>query len=183
MLKVFIGLLTVGYPFLVYFAIDAVQPRYLALLLTVFFLLRWLQQGHGGKGAGVGPAILVPASVLYLLTVGFTNDEHLLLLYPVLVSALFFAVFFYSLLYPPSMAEKFARLREPDLPPRGVAYTRKVTQAWCAFFILNGLAAAATVWLGDRWLWSLYNGFIAYVLMGILMGTELLIRRKVKKAF
>ena len=71
MLKVFIGLLTVGYPFLVDFAIDAVQPRYLALLLTVFFLLRWLQQGHGGKGAGAGPAILVPASVLYLLTVGF----------------------------------------------------------------------------------------------------------------
>ena len=64
-----------------------------------------------------------------------------------------------------------------------MAYTRKVTQAWCAFFILNGLAAAATVWLGDRWLWSLYNGFIAYVLMGILMGTELLIRRKVKQAF
>ena len=183
MLKILVGLLTISYPFVVYFAIDSVQPRYLALCLTAFFLLRWQQQGLRRRGMGVDLAILAPISVLFLAVVGLTNDANLLLGYPVLVSALFFGVFFYSVLNPPSIAEKLARLQEPNLPPRGVAYTRKVTQVWCLFFAANGLVAAATVWYGDRWLWSVYNGCIAYVLMGILMGTELLIRRKVKRTF
>lgn len=179
MLKVFVGLLVAGYPFVVYFAADAVPPRYLALLLATVFALRWMQQGreHGGV------ALLVPACLVFLLAVAVTNEADLLLAYPVVVSAAFLLIFSYSLRHPPSIAEKFARLREPDLPPRGVRYTRAVTHVWCLFFALNGLVALATVLQGDRWLWSLYNGFISYVLMGILMGVEWLVRRKVRASF
>ena len=64
-----------------------------------------------------------------------------------------------SLLYPPSMAERFARLREPDLPPAGVRYTRQLTQIWCVFFVANGAAAIVTAFYASREIWAWYNGF------------------------
>ena len=39
------------------------------------------------------------------------------------------------------MIERLARLREPDLPPAAIAYTRRVTQVWCVFFAVNGAIA------------------------------------------
>lgn len=180
MLKLLVGLVTVAYPFLVYAALDSVPPRYLALLLASLFALRWLQQG--GTAKLLGAHWLAPLALLLLLAVVLSNQGGLLLAYPVLVSALFFTVFCHSLLYPPSVAERIARLSEPDLPPRGVCYTRRVTQVWCGFFLANGMAAAVTAFCGDRWLWSLYNGFISYVLMAVLMGSEWLVRRRVRRS-
>ena len=99
-------------------------------------------------------------------------------LYPVLVNALLLAVFATSLWRGPPIVERLARLTEPGLPPEGVAYTRRVTEAWCVFFLLNGAAAAATAaWCATE-AWALYNGFIAYVLIGAMFGGEWLLRRR-----
>jgi uncharacterized membrane protein len=77
--------------------------------------------------------------------------------------------------------ERLARLQQPDLPPQGVRYTRRVTQVWCGFFIINGSIALITaLWSSFAW-WSLYNGLIAYVLMGLLFAGEYLIRRRTQK--
>lgn len=79
------------------------------------------------------------------------------------------------------MVERLARLREPDLPLVAVAYTRRVTQVWCVFFIINGaLAFATAVWASDA-VWSLYTGVIAYILMGLLFGAEFLFRLRFKR--
>ena len=40
----------------------------------------------------------------------------------------------------------------------------------------NGLVAAATAAHGDLALWSLYNGFISYLLIGGLMVAERIVR-------
>ena len=69
-----------------------------------------------------------------------------------------------------------ARLRHADLPAAGVRYTRRITQAWCAFFLLNGLAAAILAAWGTWQAWAWYNGAISYVLMGALLAGEWLIR-------
>src|SRR2546423_11913745 len=37
-----------------------------------------------------------------------------------------------SLFRPPTVVERLARLRNPELPAAGVRYTRQVTQVWCA---------------------------------------------------
>ena len=181
MLNGLIAVLAFCYPFLIYAALDQVPPRYLALLPALVLLLRW----HGGKDAKLGPMIplLGGLGLLFLLATALSDSAGLLLAYPVFVSLLFFAAFFHSLRHPPSLVEKLARLQEPDLPPAGVRYTYRVTIAWCVFFLVNGAIAAATVWHGDTLLWSLYNGCISYVLMGILMATEMLIRARVKKTF
>lgn len=91
------------------------------------------------------------------------------------------AVFGGSLWTAMPLVERLARLREPNLPPEGVRYTRNVTRVWCVFFIVNGSIALLTVMKGDMQLWTLWNGMIAYILMGTLMATEWLIRQRVMK--
>jgi uncharacterized membrane protein len=102
-------------------------------------------------------------------------------LYPVAINLAFLASFSFSLWRGPSMIERLARLREPKLSPRAIAYTRQVTKVWCLFFVLNGsMALYSALRLSDA-AWALYNGVIAYVLMGTLFGIEWLIRRRVKR--
>jgi uncharacterized membrane protein len=62
-----------------------------------------------------------------------------------------------------------------------VAYTRRVTQVWCGFFVVNGLLALGTALWASEALWSLYTGVIAYVLMGVLFGVEYLVRLRFKR--
>lgn len=81
------------------------------------------------------------------------------------------------------MIKRLARLEDPDLPPKGVAYTRKVTQVWSVFFLCNAAVSLATILYGDRWLWGFYNGFVSYILMGLLMAAEMAVRRKVRASY
>lgn len=101
-------------------------------------------------------------------------------LYPVLMSAAMLTAFGSTLVQPPSMIERFARLSEPNLPPSGVRYTRTVTWVWMAFFVLNGSIALWTALVPGWGTWTLYNGFISYVLMGLLFGGEYIIRQRVR---
>jgi uncharacterized membrane protein len=77
---------------------------------------------------------------------------------------------------PPPIIERFARLQHPNLPASGIQYTRKVTLVWSLFFLINGCIALGTaLWCSFAW-WSLYNGFISYLLMALLMGIEYIVR-------
>lgn len=181
MLNGLAGVVAVCYPFLVYFSQGHVPTRPLAFSLAALFLLRGLGLRH--RQAGRHWAWLAAACVAFMLLAGLADAPILLLAYPVFVSLLFLGVFSYSLAHPPTVVERLARLQDPDLPPRGVAYTRKVTQVWCGFFIANAAASLATVWHGDPWLWSLYNGLISYLLMAALMAGEMLARRRIRKTF
>ena len=67
-----------------------------------------------------------------------------------------------------------------DLAPAAVAYTRRVTQVWCGFFVFNGAVSLGTALWGSPAAWALYNGLLAYVLMGVLFGGEWLLRQRVK---
>jgi uncharacterized membrane protein len=103
-----------------------------------------------------------------------------LLYYPVLVNAIFLLAFATSLFQSQTLVERLARRLDPELPPEGVRYTRKVTLAWCAFFIVNGGIACWTT-TQPMSVWALYNGLIAYVAMGAMFGGEWLIRRHVMR--
>lgn len=99
-------------------------------------------------------------------------------LYPVFMNAAMFVTFAGTLAYPPSMIERFARITRPDLPPKAVAYTRGVTMLWMGFFLVNGAIALWTALLGSWTAWTIYNGGIAYVLMGALFPLEHWARRR-----
>lgn len=168
--------LTAAYPLIVFFSLGRIEPRYLALLLLVLAGLRWLAGGSQGLQARwIALAAIVLAGSTALL-----NMSLPLKLYPVLVNFALLAVFGLSLVRGPTVAERIARLQEPDLDPRGVAYTRCVTQVWCGFFVLNGSLALGTALWASEAVWALYNGLIAYVLIGTLMAGEWLVRRQLR---
>ncbi|UXY16008.1 hypothetical protein N8I74_03025 [Chitiniphilus purpureus] len=137
--------------------------------------------------AWLRPALRSVARWLGLLAAGLgllalaARSDWPLRAYPVLVNAALLAGFGYSLRHPPSAIERFARLTEPDLPAAAVAYTRRVTWLWCGFFTVNGALALATGLWADQTTWALYNGGVAYLLMGLLLGGEWLVRRRVRR--
>lgn len=93
-------------------------------------------------------------------------------LYPVVMNMLMLSIFAASLLNPPSVIERFARLREPDLSERGVRYTTRVTIVWCGFFVVNGAIALWTALKASLATWAIYNGMISYLLIGMLFLLE-----------
>jgi len=168
--------LTLLYPLAIWLGNGQLQPRWLAcvLLLAVASRLPALRISAAARWSAAGALVLVGLAV-------WSNVLLPLKLYPVLVNMAFLAAFGISLTTPMSMVERMARLREPDLPPEGVRYTRRVTQAWCVFFVINGSIALATSLWASEAVWSLYNGVIAYGLMGMMFGGELLLRRRMRK--
>jgi len=169
--------LTLLYPAAIYFGLQQIDPRYLALLLIAVGVVRLLSIGESPLNHWLWLPLLC---ILGLLT-WLTNEAIALKLYPVLVSSSFLIVFAWSLRYPPTMIERIARLKTPQLSPYLVNYTRIVTKVWCVFFAFNGSIALVTALISSDRLWALYNGFISYLLMATLFVCEWLIRQRVIK--
>jgi acyl-coenzyme A synthetase/AMP-(fatty) acid ligase len=115
-----------------------------------------------------------------------TNREIFLRIYPVLVSAGLLVVFGSTLFFPPVMIFRLAVLQDRSIPgslaeKRVASYCRIWTLIWCGFFILNGAVAGYTAFFASGAFWSVYNGGISYLLMGILFFGEIMIRKAVKK--
>lgn len=168
--------LTVAYPALVYFSLGHWEPRWAALLLLGLALLRALCSQRSDPfwwWATAAAALLAACSALF-------NQSMPLKMYPVAVNAGLALLFGMSLVQPPSLVERIARRMEPRLNAAGVRYTRRVTQVWCGFFIVNGGLALLTALAADDRTWVLYNGFVAYVLIGALMAGEWLVRQRVR---
>jgi len=169
----------VAYPLVVYIALEYVDAKYLGVALLVVLLLRHRNRARGLTG-GLGPVggVVVGVMVLFAAGVWWRNDEILLRMYPALLNLSGLALFGYTLRHPPSMIERFARLQQDPLPPFAVPYTRRVTWVWCGFFLMNSFIAGYTALFTSREVWALYNGLIAYGLMGILFLGEWLVRRR-----
>lgn len=163
-------LATLIYPLAIWLGLARFEPRWLGCVLLAVALLRaavsrepvWLV-------AAAGALVLVIATFVF-------NDGLPLKLYPVLVNMALLGVFALSLWRPPTVIERLARLRHPDLPPEGVRWVTNVTRAWCLFFVLNGGIALWTALAASDATWALYNGAIAYVLIGAMLGGEWLLR-------
>ena len=100
--------------------------------------------------------------------------------YPAAVSLAAATVFGATLLHPPSLIERFARLREPDLPPAAQSYCRKVTIVWAVWLIANTIIAAVLSLPGHDEAWALWTGLVAYLFMGALFAGEIIVRRIVR---
>jgi len=96
--------------------------------------------------------------------------------YPVLVSLAVATLFAASLIWPPSLIERIARRRDPDLPAPAIAYTRIVTWIWTLFLLANAAVATALALWASLELWALWTGLVSYLLMGALLFGELALR-------
>lgn len=170
-----IAILMAAYPVLVYLGMrQGIPGKWIALGLLSLLALRW-----GRTVVRVLPAYVLIAGTAGAAFLAWFRGESSVLFYPAAVNGVLFIIFAMSLWMPPTVIERLARLRHPDLDGHGVRYTRRVTQVWCGFFAINGSVAVATALRGDAALWALYNGFLAYIMMGMLFGGEWLVRRRV----
>ncbi len=165
------GLLAViAYPFAIYFGLGRFSPRIMIAGLLVLLGLR-MYRASNDRGrlpylvGGLGVVIIAARSP----SVGLRA-------YPILISLTLASVFAYSLLRPPTIIEQIARMRRPRMPLRIVTYLRNVTIVWTGFFLLNAAISTATVVSGSIKLWTLYNGFVSYLIIGAILAGELLLR-------
>jgi uncharacterized membrane protein len=169
-----LGLATLAYPFAVYLAIDRFPPGWImAPFVLLAFARCWITRSPVWLAVAAGALILGLLSQL-------RGDFLPMKLYPILVNVVMLCAFGFSLMGPITAIERIARLRQPDLPPAVVAYTRKVTQVWCVFFLFNGAMSLATALWTTHEVWVFYNGFLAYVLMGMLFAVEWMVRQRVQ---
>ena len=102
--------------------------------------------------------------------------------YPAVVNFLIFILFFSSLFQKETVIQKLARAMEPDIKPKALEYTKKLTYVWTIFAFVNWIISFTTVFLSET-IWILYNGIISYALIGIFFAVEYVVRLKFKRKY
>ena len=149
--------------------------------LALFLLRLALPSPHLTRGLLIADKAMSFAGAAISVACLAFNLSIPILWYPVVVNVSLFVVFVASLFTERPIVESFARLAYKDkpFPEEAIGYTRKVTYVWILFFLLNGSVATLTALIADAKLWTLWNGCISYVLMGLLAAGEYLVRRRV----
>ena len=129
-------------------------------------------------------SIIILAAALVVCAV--TGSLVYVKFYPLMINIVFLYIFGITLFFPPVMIFRFATLQDKSIKgslgeKHVESYCRNVTVIWCCFFIFNGSVSVLTIIYGSDLVWTIYNGFIAYVLMGMLFLGEFLIRKMVQK--
>jgi uncharacterized membrane protein len=169
----------VAYPFLVWFGRTAVPPAGFVLIGVACIAARMVATRRL-VWSSVEITVFLLAAVL-LVGLLAVSPAIAARFYPVAISLALATIFGASLRFPPTVIERIARLTEPDLPPEGVVYTRKVTAVWVGFLLVNAAISLWTVLWGSLEQWALWNGLLSYLAMGILFTAEYLVRRVVRR--
>ena len=175
-LRISVGLIFLLYPFLIYFGLREFQPRVLSCILLVIATLRFVSWKT--KSNGHQKTISLSWSIAALIVILFTfvtGQKIGLYLYPSLVNLTLLILFYSSILNPPTIIEQIARTSSDEITSLLVSYTKKVTYAWCLFFILNASISIISIFLSEEW-WLFYNGFLSYILIACMFGVEYLCR-------
>lgn len=175
------------YPFVVYFGSDYLPAgALLAGILCVMALRIWLIARARGKSPHQLLWWAVALLVLLAISSLFSTDSvdlQYVRLYPVLVDAMIFSLFFGSLFTRQPLVERIARAMEGELPAQAIGYTRRVTWVWCAVLLFNTAVSFYTTWWTSLVVWTFYNGFLSYLLVGVVFAAEYLVRCHLRRAW
>ncbi len=168
----------VAYPVGVYFAFAHLPARIASLVLLAVFVPAVVARLGGKTRQVVVPLAFLPAVTVGLLGVSAVLDTvDVALLVPVAINAALLSGFVFTLWREPPMIERFARLQVDDLSSAELRWCRGWTWGWAAFFFVNGAVALVLARGADLQAWTVYNGLVAYVLMGTMFGVEYVLRK------
>ena len=176
-----IAVLSVVYPFAIYLGIKSGYLNLILIMIAVLFTIRLIILREAKSQLRYFSLISLFCAVILCTLSVFIKEYNLFMYYPLIVNLLLLAVFFTSLFQDKTIIERFALMTEKNLPDYAVTYTRRVTIVWCIFFLLNGAIAFITIASGDIQVWTLYNGLIAYILIGITAAVEYIVRIIVRR--
>lgn len=166
-----------GYPLAVYAALQVFEVRGLGLALLAFYGISIALRARA-QHAELFALLRQHAGIAVLIGIGLaTGDRRALQLLPVGVNLYLLATFGSTLVYGPPMIERFARMIEGDLPAFTHPYCRKVTIAWCAFFAGNAALIAWLALTATLEVWTLYTGFVFYLVLAVLQALEFVVRK------
>jgi len=171
--RVVIAVVGLAYPLLIYAGLVLIGPRTLAAVAAVVLLAHaasgWRRWRRDDLARAAVPVLLV---AVVLAVAAAIDDGRIFLFVPALVNGAMLIAFARTLVRGPSIVETFARLRHPELLPGRAPYLRAVTAVWCGFFAVNIAVSLVLAVHGSLATWTLYNGLIAYLIVGLLLGAE-----------
>ena len=179
--SVVMTILLILYPVLVYLGLSYSRISAVAVLLIVVSIGRLVFRRHSVGPLGSSAPWISAGGVMLAGTVLLRGSADAMLFYPTFVNLVLLTVFAHSLYSPPTVITRLARIREPELPESAIRYTRNVTVIWSIFFLVNGSVSLYTALWATTETWTLYNGLVAYLLIGALIGGEWLVRARVMK--
>lgn len=168
-LKILVGVLILLYPAVIYYGITNDMAWFGLSLLIIFLAYQAWSSPH--------QSWLYLSLVVVLLLGGWFEQGLMVKLVPLFIHISMFVVFWFSLRADSPIIEKFARLDFPELPEDLAEHCRQMTYVWAAFFALNIVVIITLAWWGSDELWLLYNGVLAYVLVGVLIVGEYIWRK------
>ncbi len=117
---------------------------------------------------------------LFIICLFHYTELFVVKLYPVFANLTVFLVFFISIFSKETVIQKFAKAVDGELSPNAIIYTRHLTYIWSGLTFFNFLMSLISVFMSTKF-WAVYNGFIAYLLIGTLLCVEYIIRMILKK--
>ncbi|MDX2471969.1 MAG: hypothetical protein QNL04_15470 [SAR324 cluster bacterium] len=165
-------LLSLSYPFIFYFGREHFEFRSLLIFFAIPLLFRFV----GLKKPSLKSLLIL---LLILLVFGFLhiqNNPQFFMFTPVLINLGLLWTFGSSLFTETCLVERFARMQSPELSLEQLAYCKRVNVLWCGIFIFNGSVALYIALINDLFLWTLYNGILGYVVIGLFGGAEYIYR-------
>ena len=165
------------YPFVVYFGIRELPPSFFGILLAALVATRFAALKKADRALALPVLVLL---LVYAVAAAIVGRAQALLYYPVLVNALLCLLFIISVLNKNPLLLRLVRARGIPLSKYGPRYLTTLTMVWAVFFVVNGLIALWTTTLSME-TWTLYNGLISYLLVGLLLGAEWIFRRHYKR--
>ena len=170
--KIFLGIFVIAYPFIVFYALQQnVAVKFIGFILLAAVAFSFIRNKNK-----------------YMLVLGLTlcffvivsNQEIFLRLYPVLMNSCVCAIFALSLRKTPIITQFAQKMQHKPLDKHQLIYTKQATKAWAIFMLCNTVISLITVFLSTE-IWTIYNGFISYVLIGIMMLCEYVVRKRIHR--
>jgi uncharacterized membrane protein len=165
------------YPIVVYLGLQHLPVSFFGLLLLALVLARW------GVMLPSERRILLPllaGLLVYSILTALSGSQRMLLFYPALINFTLSALFALSLRQEESILLRLVRARNVKISEYGPAYINRLTGLWAVYFAFNGVAAIVSGYLSLE-IWALYNGLISYVILAVLIVTELVFRGYYKR--
>jgi uncharacterized membrane protein len=159
----------IAYPFAVYFYRDRLPA---AAFVAAALLLIGLQLGLLRSSMARLWRVPLLISAILTIAIAFLDGNLAREAYPVVRSLAASAIFCWTLVSPPSLIERFARLTRAHLPETAVQYCRNVTIVWAVWLAANAAIATALAARGDLKSWAIWTGLLSYLVSGLLFAGE-----------